>query len=392
MIAKIVQQYYLLLTLRYVSISMIAATYAMFLLGKGLNLFEINVVNAVFFLALFLCEIPTGAFADIFGRKASFLISCAVLALSMGMYAVADTMLGFILAEIVGAIGVTFASGAFDALFVDRLRHHGFEEKLDTVFARGEQIAHGVAILTAVLGTFLAELSPQLPWIVSGVLFVITGITAHFMVEEEYFVRQTYSWSDGWIALKKTIGSSVAHARTNSNVRFIFILTLVLSLATMAPNMQWQPLFATWFPEPRQLGYVWTVMMLSMMAGAWIAPRFLRHVRSERRALLLCLYGAGLTLILAGSFGVAFASLSFYLLHEFTRGVYDPIENAYLHDNIPSKERATVASFQSISHHVGGAVGLLLSGAIAHGWSIPWAWMLLGGGLLLVALVLWKKH
>ena len=52
--------------------------YPMFLLSRGLDLFQINVILAIFLISTFVFEVPTGAVADVYGRKISFLLSCAI--------------------------------------------------------------------------------------------------------------------------------------------------------------------------------------------------------------------------------------------------------------------------------------------------------------------------
>ena len=54
--------------------------YPLFLLSRGLDLFQMNLVLGTYLIAVFLFEVPTGVVADYFGRKASFLASCAVRA------------------------------------------------------------------------------------------------------------------------------------------------------------------------------------------------------------------------------------------------------------------------------------------------------------------------
>ena len=75
-----------------------------------------------------------------------------------------------------------------------------------------------------------------------------------------------------------------------------------------------------------------------------------------------------------------------FILISFTRGVFGIIEEVYLHDNIPSEERATIISFISMVHSAGSGVGLLFSGYIAEQYSISVAWMI--SGLILIFLTL----
>jgi len=113
---KIIYQYYILSCLfSAAGTQIISAIYVTFLIKNGLNLLEVNLVNMTFFLTLFICEIPTGAFADIFGRKTSFVLACGLMGLSMFVYGASHTFVGFIIAEVIGGIAATFKSGAFQA-------------------------------------------------------------------------------------------------------------------------------------------------------------------------------------------------------------------------------------------------------------------------------------
>ncbi len=392
MIKSTIRQYYILLALTQVAIGMIAAMYVTFLLGKGLNLFEINLVNAAFFITLFLCEIPTGAFADVFGRKMSFVLSCTLFAISMFLYATSDALPGFIIAEIIGAIGATFASGAFDSWFVDKLKFHDYTDPLGPLFSKATQIKHGARLSSALLGAFIADFSMVLPWLIGGGLFTIAGTTALFTMKEEYFERKRLSFRAGVDALTNTVKTSVEYGVKNENIRFVMILTLVLAFATMAPNMQWQPYFKSWLPNQLSMGFIFVGVSLSLMFGGWLAPKVLSRVTDERKALVICLAVIGAGILGSVSLLILPPIVFFFLAHEVGRGAFEPIKNAYLHDNIPSKERATVVSFESIAHHFGGVVGLIASGLLAEHGSIQLAWIVSGASLLLVAAGFWRRR
>ena len=47
----------------------IAPVYPLFLLSRGLDLFEINAVLATYLITVFIFDVPTGALADRVGRK-----------------------------------------------------------------------------------------------------------------------------------------------------------------------------------------------------------------------------------------------------------------------------------------------------------------------------------
>lgn len=371
-------------------VSMTIAMYVTFLISKGLNLFEVSMVNFVFYITLFLCEIPTGAFADVFGRKASFLVACVLFAISMLIYGFSETFWGFIVAEIVGGIASTFSSGAFRAWFVDKLHHHGYTGKLGPIFARAQMIRQSVGIVAALLGAWIADYSMVLPWIMGAGFFALTAILAS-RIKEEYFIPQKFSFKNGLAAMKQTVRASIEYGMNSKNVRFVLVLVIAQVFAVQAPNMQWQPFFKHSVENQTTLGFIWTGMALSMMLGAWIAPRLLRRVQDERKALVICQLVIGAGIALTALSGILPVTLLLFLIHEVARGGFEPIKEAYLHDNIPSKQRATIESFESLAHHGGGMIGLLLSGFLALKAGIPWTWTVVGTILIVATFIVAKN-
>lgn len=371
--------------------SFISATYVMFLISRGLNLFEVNLVNFVFFTTLFLCEIPTGVVADVFGRKTSFVISCFLLSIGMLIYAVSYSFWGFVLAEATGAVGATFASGAFQAWLVDKLKYQSYSESLGPVFTKEQQVTHIAGILGAVAGAFLADKNATLPWIAGGIVMFLAGILAWMLMKEEYFVRQSFSFKSGLQSMKGTIHASMHYGIKSKVVRFILLMGVIQYFATQAPNMQWQPFFSQFLPNKTSLGFMFGGISLCFIIGSTLSPRFLRFMRDEKRALVVSQMGIGigvLSTVLLNWFPLA---IGVFLLHEVARGLFRPLKDAYLNENIPSKERATLISFESTAHHIGGMAGLLFSGFFAEYASITTAWILSGGILAVTTLWLMRN-
>lgn len=390
MVQKTIRQYYLLAALVRAGLGLVAAVYATYLLKHGLNLFEINLVNLVFFVAIFLLEMPTGAFADVYGRKASFVLSCICWGACGLVYSQSTTVWGFIAAELFGALGLTLSSGAFTAWFVDALRYHGYGDPIEPLFARGEQIAAVSGLTGALAGAVMADYYLPLPYVVQGALLLGIAVLAHVSMREDYFERKPASLKECGKLLAGTIRASAAYGLHNANVRFLMVTGFGLYAAVMAANMQWQPHFSAWLPTQSLLGLVWIGMTTALMAGAQCAYPLLRRLGS-RKALLVChiTTGAGITVtVLAGAFAPSIAA---FMLHELGRGAIRPVHDAYLHKSVPSTERATISSFESLSRHLGGALGLVASGALAHWGSIPLAWVVSGGSLIFMAAVLWRR-
>ncbi|MEI6552934.1 MAG: MFS transporter [bacterium] len=387
---RTIVQYLTLMSLSSFSRGAIAAIYVPFLIAGGLNLLEVNLVNLIYFSTLFICEIPTGAFADIFGRKASFVVSCVLTSIGGIMYASSKTFWGFASSEAVLAIGATFASGAFKAWLVDKLQHHGYTEPLHKVFSKAQIFCLIAGIISAFIGSQISDIYIQLPWMMMATSALITGVIAFFWIEEEYFVKKKFSFKLGILAMKETAVQSIEFGIKNKVVRFLLVVGIIQVFAVQAPNMQWSPYFLEYLKDKKTLGYIWASMMLGLTAGSFLANKFLTLIKDERKALTMCQ-----VLIAIGTIAITLLpfplGLALFILHEIPRGMFVPLKDKFLQDNIPSHARATISSFEAISPHLGGMIGLVASGYVANRFGISSAWVMSGLVMLTTTLLFTRK-
>ena len=167
MVRKTILVYLFFVLLSQSAIALHSATYTKFLEYHEMDFLDRNLVNMAFYATLMLCEIPTGVFADMFGRKRSYVLSYFIFATGFMIYTFSSTFWAFVLAEIVLGIGWTFSSGAFDAWLKDKLDFHGCEKsKLRSVFSMKAQITFATSAIFALLGSWLAKVNMSWPWAV----------------------------------------------------------------------------------------------------------------------------------------------------------------------------------------------------------------------------------
>src|SRR5687767_14434482 len=87
--------YYLLTFLFEFAAGLTFATYVLFLLSRDLDLFQVMLINVTYMLGNFIFEIPTGAYADHFGRKKSIFLSCIFLIIGLLIYFESSNILMF---------------------------------------------------------------------------------------------------------------------------------------------------------------------------------------------------------------------------------------------------------------------------------------------------------
>jgi len=390
MIAKITRAYYGFAWLNALSFSFFFATYQLFLKSHGLGSLEINLVALSFVVFKFFLEIPTGSFADNRGRQKSIVLGCAVTALSFFGYYFAHSFWQFVLAEMTGALGTTFISGAIDAWLVDTLHHHGFTGKLETIYAN-ESLFHFLGLLVGSLGgAYLGSVNLSLPWLFSGSGLLLLGVFSLFKMKEDYFPKQKWKFSFNLQPIQRTARQSIEYGVKHRSIFYILIFGAILAASLEAVNKQWSLAFNDLGLNVKQLGWLFNGISLCLFLGSRLALSFGRLIKKEKDRVIISQLVTAAGIIIAACFLNLSWTLSGFFLHEIGRGLFKPLKQAYLNRRLATATRATVLSFDSMISQLGSGLGLIGSGIIASRFSIGWAW-LASGLIVLIAVPIFLK-
>lgn len=369
---KQVQRTYLLLTL----LSTLAASFiwginTLFLLDAGLTNAGAFAANAFFTAGMVLFEVPTGVVADTWGRRTSYLLGAATLLLStllyLFMWRTHAPLWGWAVSSILLGLGFTFFSGATEAWLVDALAFTGFKDSLESVLAKG-QVAGGGAMLTgSIAGGFIAqETSLGVPYVIRSGLLGLTLVAAFLWMKDLGF---TPDRSKGvMVEIRRVIRESIDSGWRNPPVRWLMLAALFTGGVDIFAFYALQPYLLQLYGDPGAFGIAGLAAAIvagtQMLAGL-LVPRLRRLFRRRTHALIIasligsgCLAGLGLT----ASFPVAVALLVIWGL---TFSVGMPIRQAYINGIIPSQQRATVLSFDSLMDSAGGVVAQPALGRVA---------------------------
>ena len=355
--------------------------YPLFLLSRGLDLFQVGVVLAVYLITVFCFEIPTGAVADRFGRKVSFVSACVVRTGAFALYAFATSFADCLVAEVIDAIGTTLASGALDAWAVDGVRAEGDRRPPDRMFARAQVIAHTTMIGGGITCAYVAEAAIERPWLVAAAIFGTTGLVAALVMRE----APTAVARGRHASLAANTRAAVAAVRGSAPLQLLCFLTAANSFALFPVWQYWQPrIFALGGGSPSVTGWVLALINLAALVGSALLPRLLG--RAER-STVLCAAGLWRSLFvgLAGSTGRFGPTVAALALQATGSGLTDPVLAAWTNEHVGSGQRATVLSIRSTFFTFGGAAGLVLLGIVARAAGIPTAWTLAAAVLALAA-------
>ena len=305
-------------------------------------------------------EIPTGIVADTVGRRASFLLGTLVLSAATLAYWLmwlwSAPFWGWALVSVGLGLGFTFFSGAVEAWLVDALQASGYKGDLEPVFSKG-MIVGGIAMLAgSVLGGIVAQLTNLgVPFLLRAGILALMFVVAFIAMRDIGF---TPDKSETPLKAVRTVfRGSLKHGLGNPPVRYLMLAAPFTAGVGIYVFYALQPYLLELWGDPKAYsiaGLAAAVVAGSQIAGGFLAP-IVRKLFKKRTTVLILAGIVGvlllLTLGLTTNFWVALVIL---IVWGVSSSIDDPIRRAYLNGLIPSKQRATVLSFESLMGNVGG--------------------------------------
>ncbi|ASD21784.1 MFS transporter [Cryobacterium sp. LW097] len=356
-----VQRIYLILLLgNTLAASFIWGINTLFLLDAGLSNFEAFAANAFFTAGMVIFEIPTGVVADTVGRKASYLLGTITLSVTTALYWMLwvwqSPFVWWAIVSVLLGLGFTFFSGAVEAWLVDALTSTGYTGSLEAVFGRG-LVVTGIAMFTgSVLGGVIAQATNLgVPFLVRAGVLVIMFIYAFIVMRDLGF---TPDRSRGPLkATRLVLTESVEHGLKRRSVRYMILSAPFASGVGFYAFYALQPYLLELYGDPSAYsiaGLAAAILSLAQVAGGVLAPRIRTLFAKRTSTVIAASLLSVVSLVVLGLNSLFWLAVVFLMVWGFVFAVAEPVRQAYLNDMIPSKQRATVLSFDSLFGSLGG--------------------------------------
>jgi MFS family permease len=381
-----IQRTYLLLMLgNTLAASFIWGINTIFLLDAGLTNLEAFAANAFFTVGMVVFEVPTGIVADTIGRRMSYLLGTVTLAASTLFYVllwqIEAPFWEWAIASMLLGLGFTFFSGAVEAWLVDALAATGFTGEIETVFGRG-QIVTGAGMLTgSVAGGFIAaQVSLGAPFVLRGVVLAVMFVVAFRLMHDVGFTPE--KGGRPLAEMRKIASNSIDFGWRVPAVKWLMVEALFTGGVGIYAFYALQPYLLELYGDPEAYqvaGLVAAVVAGAQIVGGMAAPRIRRMFKRRTSALLVTATLSAASLAVMGaieSFAVVIAAVVVWgLLFAATM----PIRQAYLNGLIPSRQRATILSFDSMMTSSGGVWAQPALGRAADAWGYAPSYLIAAG-------------
>ena len=327
------------------------AVWVALLAARGFSLWEIGFAEGVFHIVSLLCEVPSGMAADLLGRKKILVFGGMCVVLYNLLMAIAPNLFFICLAMGLNAFASTMFSGTFSALTYDSLKQCGQTDDYLKVSATCSQITN----LTTALGSLASTLERFLHFsgfyllsaALEGIAALATVLMEEPIVTETQASRENRSFRELPGQFVQLVRDSLAALRSSPLVAKLIAASALVCVPSYLTKM---------FVQQRLIELGWPTALLFLplllsglasMLGIEVGRRV--RPKSLRRFYVVCALLCGSGCVLVGV-APALGSILGCMLVQFILDAWTLHENQKLNDAIPSDQRATLISVDSMAY------------------------------------------
>lgn len=362
------------------------AVWVALLAARGFSLWEIGLTESVYHIVSLFCEVPSGMAADLLGRRKT-LLSGGVLTVTCNLLmAFAPNLFTICLAMGLNALAMTMFSGTFTALVYDSLKTEGREDEYIQVSANSSQIsmlANAIGSLASLLKRFLGFAGFYLlSAAFEGVSTAALALMEEPIVTESQASREKHPLRALPEQFRQLVRDSLHVLHTCPMAVKLIASSALISVPSYLTKMFLQQRLV-------ELGWPTELLFLPLLlgglacvAGTEIGRRV--RCRSMRRLYTACALLCGVGTLLVGT-APAWGGILGMMLVQGVLEVYLLHESQKLNDAIPSDQRATLISVDSMAYSLLMIPASPLVGAVGDAFGQAGAGLALLGGVIVLS-------
>ena len=327
--------------------SIAGAAWVLLLVSDGYSLIQVGLAETVFHIVSLTCEIPSGVFADVFGRKKSLIVSCLCAVMSAAVRGFLPGFACVLISIAFSALSWNFASGSDSALAYDSLLEAGRADEYDGYISKQTiiyRISNGLATLLAGVAVIMGNRNAQILSIgLSAInLVILLGLRENMVITNRKHisvwqrVRDTYRGAFNFLKGNKKVAGLIFR---NAFVGAIDVLLLFFLQAKLP---------MTGIPD-WALGPLLFIMSMGGIIGAQVAHK--QKGTNLKKLFVICsvLATAGL---LSEFTGIWYLMTLGGFLAAFADDLLQIRSDIALNNMIPAEQRATLISVNSFCFSV----------------------------------------
>jgi len=350
----------------------------LFLQFHKLTYTEIFILYAIQSFFVFLMEIPSGVFADQFGKKTALIVSRASVIPAYALFAFAESFWPFLVAMIFMAINKAFKSGTHKAYIFDYLKQYNLDTIPSEVFGKSKFWARlGEASASAAGGWIAAKLGFNMVFLftlIPAVLNLINTLTYERLEEKHITFSLESHYGHIRSALQEIKNQTIVFRLILNSA--IFVSCIETAEKFFQPYMIQARIPTEWF------GLIYMVIMAITAFGSRYAYLLEGKFSRTKIANVAGYMGAIPVVVLGLKFITMWGIFLFFIIF-FLKTARRPAILTELNYHISSEKRATILSIDSLIRALLLFAFLPVAGYISDTFSIYTVLLIIGGLLIL---------
>ncbi len=354
---------------------------------SGLSFEQSLLLKTILSLSIFIFEIPSGYFADIFGRKACLVSGGLIWTLGLLFYCFQTGFSAFAIAEILSGLAASLISGANTALGFDSLVKINQEQNYRHVEGRLGAIAGVAEAICGLIGGLVAARNLVYPFYLQTICIFLYFLIALTLVEPNLHQSSTNSSQaidrrEIWQAIRFSL-------LENKKVKWLILFSANFGIATFLAvwlsqaDMQSRGLAVSSF------GFAWAAFHLILSFASFKATS-IENILGTKKVFLGLVILLGLSYTFLGLINQVWGIIFIALIY-FSRGVHSPLLLNCINQNLPSSIRATVLSINSFMFRLGFVIIAPVVGWITDTYNLDTALFLFGLIFIGFGVFCWQK-
>ena len=364
-----------------------SAIWVLYMVYKGLPLWQVGVVEGIFHITSFLFEVPSGAIADLLGRKNVMIAGRICSAISAVINLFSNNIFGFSVGFMISALGYNLNSGSEEALVYDSLKQTGCEDEYLKVNSRLNLIIEISQGLATFIGGILAEYSFVYCYITSIVIAALSLIPCLMLKEPSTKDEDKKKES---ISIKKHFKLSYNIIKNNKKIiKILVYFPMVFTFHTVV-YFYGQQYFSILGCNKIEISLIMLLGGISSCIGAITCEKIIDLFKDKTKYIASIFMGISIVFISGKSLIV---SILFFAVMNYVNAILYPIQSTSLNKLIPSEQRATIISIDSMIFSLCMICMFPLCGLIADKFDLHITFLALGiVQILLIILLVNKKR
>ena len=322
----------------------------------GLSFAQIFTLDAIYMLMFILFEIPSGALADVIGRKKTLLGGLCILVVAAFATGNAQNFTHLFLSFFLWALGFSLVSGSSEALIYDTLKN---EKRFHQVSGRALSFSVAGLAMAGIVGPLLFSRDFRLPYFASALPFAVA-----FLAMLAYRETGIESGASSFSMRKQILQISEGIKTAIGNRHILWstgVLAVVFAVSYTFTSL-YQPYLVQVGFTVSQFAYILPLMFIAEALGSAWSERISSRL-GERVTFWTNILFLGASLLIMGLLASKFV-VPLLAVYGFLQGVLRPLISTYANRYIEATHRATIISVQVMMSTVVAAALLFVFGFV----------------------------